>query len=126
MVVQPIRARRNGLPNTTAGPDAPTGVVVDFRPARTAANRFTWRDRIDLLAWAETARALGICRVALERPEPEMGEFALLYDGPAEWARWAVARDGGAYLLWSPNSGETVGSFPSLAAALAGIRDVAA
>ncbi len=126
MVVQPIRARHSGVPAQTPAAGGRTGVVVAFRPARAVADRFTWRDRINLLEWAETAGALGICRVSLERPEAEMGDFALFYDATTEWARWAVARDGGGYLLWSPNSGETVGLFPSLAAALAGIRDAAA
>ncbi len=126
MVVQPIRARHNGVSAQMPAAGGQTGLVVAFRPAREVADRFTWRDRIDLLKWAETAGPLGICRVSLERPEAEVGDFVLLYDSAAEWARWAVARDGAGYLLWSPNSGETIGSFPSLAAALAGIRGAAA
>lgn len=121
MQVQPSVAQRSepgraGRPNLT----------LAYRRAEPASTRFCLRDRVELLGWAATARALGICRVSLEHPEPhdarhEVGDFALVYDGSADWATWAVAREHGHYLLWSPNTGHTIGHFPTLAVALAAI-----
>jgi hypothetical protein len=104
----------------------PTLTVVARREDR-ACNRLPLRDRATLLEWAATARAFGVCRVSLEHPDPQdeahdVGDFVLIYDGVSEWARWAVAREAGRYLLWSPSTGRNLGGYATLAAALAAIR----
>ncbi len=100
-------------------------LVIAYRRPEPVMHRFSLRDRTQLLDWAEQARAHGVCRVSLERPEPQdeahIGEFALIYDARAEWATWAVACEPDAYLLWSPNTGKTLGRFPTVGAALAAI-----
>ncbi len=106
---------------------ARSGVVLAFARPLATGNHFRLRERVELLEWADWARGLGICRVSLERAEPhddrqEVGDFVLIYDESTEWARWAVAPEQGCYLLWSPNSGQTIGRFPTLGAALAAIH----
>lgn len=131
MAAEPIRMWPGDRSGSTLGPTHPertaSNVVVLFPRARDAGNRFGLRDRAELLAWAEQARAFGICRVSLEKADPPegpegVGDFALIYDGSSEWARWAIAPERGRYLLWSPNGGHTIGHLPSLGAALAAIH----
>lgn len=123
MLVQPIRRWHEAKVSRALPEPGRTAVVLPFPAARRPANCFTMRDRMDLLEWTKSAPAYGICRVTIERPDPqeagpEVGDFALFHDAVAEWASWAVAREAGQYLLWSPNSGETAGYFPTLADAL--------
>ena len=131
MTVQPIRmwpgAAPDSLRRAVRQERTEPGVIVAFPRDPNAANRFCLRDRAELLAWTEQARAFGICRVVLERADPqdapgEVGDFALIYDESSEWARWAVAPEQGRYLAWSPNSGQTIGYFPNLGEALAAIH----
>ena len=117
----------NGALRADPGRLARSHLTVAYRRAEPVSNRFGLRDRVALLAWAAEARAFGICRVSLERPDPqeaqhEIGDFALIYDADAEWASWAVAPEHGSYLLWSPNTGRTIGHFETLDAALAMVR----
>ncbi len=113
-------------PSVSSGRTGRPTLTVVHRAVEPASNRFCLRDRVELLGWAARARVLGISRVSLEHPEPqdsrhEIGDFALIYNGDADWAAWGIGREHGRYLLWSPNTGQTVGHFPSLAAALSAI-----
>jgi hypothetical protein len=102
---------------------APKSVVVQFpAPVRPAANRFSMRDRIEALRWAEAARASGYTRVVLdtcaEALEPDLGDFMLVYRRDSNWASWGVGCVAEGFMLWSPATGVTVGGFSTLAAAL--------
>jgi len=102
---------------------ARNSVVIAFpAPARPIANRFSTRDRIEALRWAEVARASGYTRVVLdtcaEALEPELGDFLLVYRRNANWASWGVGCVEAGFMLWSPATGATVGRFSTLAEAL--------
>lgn len=92
-----------------------------------ADNRLNMGDRIELLRWSEAARAVGVRRVALERPEAQddpdtVGDFVLIYGEDPQWACWGIARQAGAYEVWHTVSGESSGRYPSLREALAVIH----
>jgi hypothetical protein len=103
------------------------GAIVAFPRPRGADNRLGVGDRIELLRWSDSARSAGVRRVALERPDPDddpatVGDFVLIYGEDAQWARWGVARQAGAYEVWRPADGRSSGRFASLREALAAIH----
>jgi hypothetical protein len=127
MSLPPSLASSSPTPRRPGDPAAGPRLTVVSRREDPAANRLSLRDRAALLEWAGEARAFGVCRVSLEHPDPQdeehdVGDFVLIYDGVSEWARWAVAREAGRYVLWSPSTGRSLGTYVSLTAALGGIR----
>jgi hypothetical protein len=102
---------------------ARNSIILAFpAPARPIANRFSMRDRIEALRWAEAARASGYARVVLdtcaEALEPELGDFLLVYRRNAAWASWGVGCVEDGFMLWTSATGATVGRFATLTAAL--------
>jgi hypothetical protein len=98
--------------------------VVQFPgPARSEA-RFHVRDRVEIARWRETAAGWGFDRLAIyesgsEAPEP--GDYLCAYRCGEPWARWGFARRGAQIWAWCCRSGADVGSFATIAEALASI-----
>ena len=102
---------------------ARNAVVIPFPvPTRPVGNRFSMRDRMAALRWADTAREAGYTRVVLdtsgEEFEPHLGDFLLAYRRDAIWASWGVGCIDDGFMLWCPATGVTVGNYPTLIAAL--------
>ncbi|MCW3474102.1 hypothetical protein [Limobrevibacterium gyesilva] len=104
---------------------ATSAVILSFPPPARPTNRFTARDRIEVLRWADSAREEGYTRVALDNSaqedEPELGDFLLVYRRDALWASWGVGCCDGGFIVWRPADGTTTGWYPCLKKALAAI-----
>jgi len=97
--------------------------IIEFpTPARRSSNRMTVRDRIEALRWSDTAAAFGYSRVLIDTSEHEdrveLGDFMLVYRQGANWASWGVGCTREGYMLWHPQTGETIAHYPTLAEAL--------
>lgn len=86
------------------------------------ARRFSLRDRIVALNWAETVFASGFARMVFEQPADgcgaEDGEFLLVYGRNSGWASWGIGCAEDGLMLWKSACGTTVGTFATLAEAL--------
>ena len=90
-----------------------TAVIINFASRRPTTG-FTARDLSELARWAGHGR-----RVALW--ESEQGACAQLYDGCANWANWAVSREGGVVIAWNAITLTDLGRFGLMRDALAAI-----
>jgi hypothetical protein len=100
-------------------PALPATVRIYEFPTPAARNRFGILDRIEVLRWADIARAAGYARVAIcDGAEAELGDYALIYPEGREWAAWGVGRDGGAFCVWRTGAAGLLGRFPTIRAAL--------
>jgi hypothetical protein len=112
---------------------ATTGVVLVFGrfPAVqrcVTVHRFSVRERILALEWAEASRALGFSRLMIE-PAAECGdgeirEFMLIYTGDTSWASWGVGCGADGLTVWQSAWGNTIGVFESLRAAFSVIEQL--
>ena len=105
---------------------AVSATIIPFPTARRPGNRMSFHDRIVALKWQdEAAVGLGYVRVCLDTgtsPDaPDIGDFMLIYRAEKSWAEWAVGREDGAFIVWRPGDGVTVGQYPTLALALASV-----
>ena len=85
---------------------------------RAPSNRLGLRDRIETLTWAAmVATPSGYSRVNICNggPDPEIGDFVLIYEDGREWASYGVSRDGPRFCAW-PTSGAAgiLGRFDTL------------
>ncbi len=82
-------------------------------------HRFTPRDRIMALSWADAISAAGYARMAFEPAEADGGgEFLLVYGRDSDWASWGIGCGQDGLTLWKTACGTTVGVYPTLAEAL--------
>ena len=111
-------------------PNSP-GLVLPFHREPPAgrllpAHRFSVRDRICAVQWADSARSLGFTRMAIEpateSDDGESAEFLLIYAHGNSWATWGVACSAAGLVLWRSARGTTIGLFETLSAALAEIE----
>ena len=112
---------------------ATTGVVLAFSrfPAVkrcVTVHRFSMRERILALEWAEASRALGFSRLMIEPAEEcgdgEIREFLLIYTDDPSWASWGVACGADGLTVWQSAWGNTIGVFESLRAAFSAIEQL--
>ena len=101
--------------------------IIQFPTSpRRNANRMTVRDRIEALRWTDTATTLGYSRVLIDTSEHEdrleLGDFMLVYRQGANWASWGIGCTREGFMLWHPQTGETIAHFPTLAEALGRIQ----
>lgn len=89
-------------------------------------SRFSTRDRITALDWAQAAQRLGYTRVVFEAAEDlgetNTGEFLLVYAEGAPWASWGIGCGDEGMTLWHSARGTTIGRFATLAEALGRIQ----
>ena len=101
--------------------------IIEFpSPTRRNSNRMTVRDRIEALHWSNTASEFGYPRVLIDTSEHEdrleLGDFMLVYRQGANWASWGVGCTRDGFMLWYPQTGETIAHFPTLGEALQRIQ----
>jgi len=81
-------------------------------------HRFSVRERILALEWAEASRALGFSRLmiepAAECDDGEVREFLLIYTDDQSWASWGIACGADGLTVWQSAWGTTIGVFQSL------------
>ena len=110
-----------------ASPPSPkAGVVLAFgrfsaANRSTPVHRFSMRERMIALEWAQTSRRLGFSRLTIE-PAAECGdgevcEFLLIYTKDFSWATWGIGCGADGLTVWQAAWGNTVGVFQSLNAA---------
>ena len=109
---------------TTATTDAE---IIQFpTPTRRNCNRMSVRDRIEALRWSDVAAELGYSRVLIDTSEHEdgleLGDFMLVYRQGTNWASWGVGCTQEGFMLWHPQTGETIAHFPTLTEALRRIQ----
>jgi hypothetical protein len=116
-------------PAMRAGMGRSATVLPFARPVR-AFNRFSMRDRMEALQWAETARSHGYTRLvfdtACESSGHEPGDFIMIYERDGVWASWGIGCGTEDLTLWRPSNGQTIGTFPTMRTALAAILEFAA
>ena len=92
---------------------AGSGEIVWFA-RRTETPGFTARDRLELARWQANG-----CRRVVHETDPL--EFAMLYEGKATCASWAMARQDGYLLVWNCVTLIDLGRFSSMLNALAAL-----
>ena len=124
------RIERSGMRAGTARVIAFPGVTIGsarLAPADRPDHRFSIRDRIVALDWAEQALSLGLTRLTFEAAADlggeeidgdEPGEFILIYAGGAAWASWGIGCGADGMTLWHSPRGKTIGRFATLREAL--------
>ncbi len=100
----------------------PFPIIPDRSGGREPANRLGMRDRIETLTWAAmVATPSGYSRVNICNggPDPEIGDFVLIYEDGREWASYGVSREGTRFCAW-PTAGAAgiLGRFDSMREAL--------
>jgi hypothetical protein len=94
--------------------------VIPFVSRFTAA-RLSWRDRMDIAEWRETASSLGYDRLEIHERDshdpPDLECFLSIYRTGTQWACWSLARRGAWVVAWC-GSGADAGRFGSVAEAL--------
>lgn len=110
-------------------PQLSSATLIAF-PKR-QANRFTVRDRVELLEWeAARSRGRGFSRMVLHEQEPidgdEVCDILLLYAGEGPWARWGAARLGRSISVWRSADGADLGRFDTMREALGATLSAAA
>jgi hypothetical protein len=107
-------------------PSATTCQVLDFDRFAAAkrcvsVHRFSMRERILAIEWAEASRTLGFSRLmiepAAECDDGEIREFLLIYSFDHSWASWGIACGADGLTVWQSARGTTIGVFQSLRAA---------
>ena len=103
----------------------PSAQILPFAPRHPQTNRFTITDRIQAVQWeASHANPAGaFLDIHNRRPDdaPEVGDYIGIYRAYDRWAVWGVARDGAKITVWHGPSGADLGSFSTMAAALAAV-----
>ena len=84
--------------------------------------RFSARDRIVALHWAEQISAAGFSKMVFEKPGPgsteATGEFLLVYGRDSGWASWGIGCGEDGLTLWKSACGTTIGIFATMREAL--------
>ncbi|MBV9538844.1 MAG: hypothetical protein JOY70_07935 [Acidisphaera sp.] len=97
--------------------------IIPF-PARPRGRRLSRFDRAEASEWAARIGRDRPIRIAIcEEPDPEIGDFVLVYDGGRDWASWGVSRDGGRFSAWQAAGPGVIGRFASMTEALEAIRE---
>lgn len=96
-------------------------VVIPF-PAMT---RLTMKDRIEVLALTDAARASGYDRLVIRdrhpQDDPQVGDVLAIYRRGEAWATWGVARQGPSLHVWRCATGADFGEFRTIEEALGAI-----
>ncbi|MBV8915376.1 MAG: hypothetical protein JOZ05_20345 [Acetobacteraceae bacterium] len=77
---------------------------------------FTSRDLMDLQSWESDG-----CRLEVQPVADRVGQLAMIYQGEAPWASWALSREGSRILLWDCVSLADLGRFDCIRHALAAV-----
>lgn len=97
-------------------------IVVRPEPEEEPGHRLTIRDRMAVAVWSERSERHGYRRVLVVSGErsvsPEDGDYTLVYAEQEPWARWGLARCEAGVTVWHCASGEDVGVFATMTAAL--------
>ena len=112
------------FPNRPAAPARGPAIAAPAAArVNPAARHLTSADHAALAAWmAEGSH--GYHRVHVEREvqgQTTPASFALVYVAEVAWSVWGLARQGAEMEVWRCATGETVGRYPSMAAALASL-----
>jgi hypothetical protein len=99
--------------------------IVPYPTCAAVSGLLSFRDKVDVCRW-EVAHSLPrISRVVIfDRVETDAGtvDFVLVYGADSPWARWGLARRGGAVTLWRCSDGDDLGVFETMAEALAALE----
>ncbi|HEX3349873.1 MAG TPA: hypothetical protein VHS58_17410 [Acetobacteraceae bacterium] len=97
--------------------------IIPF-PIRPKHRRLDAQDRMVALHWAESAGRAHAARVAIcEEPDPDIGDFVLVYEDGRPWASWGVSREGARFVVWGASGPDMIGRFASMREALDAIPE---
>jgi hypothetical protein len=105
--------------------ERPSAQILPFtlRPPR--GNRLTVTDRIQAAQWEASHAYPAGARLEIHDRRwddaPEVGDYIGIYRADDRWAVWGVARNGATITVWHGPSGADLGSFNTMAAALAAV-----
>jgi hypothetical protein len=89
--------------------------VIRFE-GRQATVGFTCRDLMEIQEWDGGDR-----RIEVDPSVDSNGQFAMIYEGEAPWASWAISRQGSRILVWDCVTLADVGWFGGMRQALAAV-----
>jgi hypothetical protein len=99
--------------------------IIPYPTRAVLSNRLSLRDKVHVCRWETECSLPQIARVVIY-DHVEMGsdpvDFVLVYGADSPWARWGLARRGREVTLWQCSNGFDLGTFETMAEALAALE----